>query len=164
VTERLEALPAVSAVSRPSIDRGLVRAQIADEFLAMQVILDIFAAAIAVGVVYNNARIALEMRSRDLATMRILGFARGELAVVLLGEQVIQMALGIAPGLYLGRAIGALALKTIDRDLLRLPLEVTPSSYVSAVCVVLLAAWMSGLLVRRRSDRLDLVAVLKARD
>ena len=69
------------------MDRGLVRAQVADVFLVLQLVLAIFAAAIAVGVVYNNARIALEIRSRDLATLRILGFTRGELAFVLLGEQ-----------------------------------------------------------------------------
>jgi putative ABC transport system permease protein len=161
---RLNTLPAVSSLSRPSVDRGLVRAQIADVFIALQVVLAVFAAAIAVGVVYNNARIALEVRSRDLATMRILGFTRGELAAVLLGEQAIQVLLGIPPGLYLGRSIGGLSLASIDRDLIRVPVSVSPASYVSAACVVLLAALVSALLVRRQSDSLDLVAVLKARD
>ena len=96
--------------------------------------------------------------------MRILGFTRSELAVVLLGEQAIQVLLGVGPGLYLGRAIGGLSLKTIDRELLRIPLAVSPASYVGAACVVLLAALLSALVVRSQSDRLDLVAVLKARD
>jgi putative ABC transport system permease protein len=164
VTQRLNDLPYVASVSRPSIDRGLVRAQVGDVFVVLQAVLSVFAAAIAVGVVYNNARIALEVRSRDLATMRILGFTRGELAFVLLGEQAIQIVLGIVPGLYLGRTIGGLSLSTIDRDLLRVPVSVSPASYVSAACVVLLAAFLSALIVRRQSDRLDLVAVLKARD
>jgi putative ABC transport system permease protein len=164
VIARLNGLPSVAAVSRPSIDRGLVRAQVADVFIVLQAVLAIFAAAIAVGVVYNNARIALEVRSRDLATMRILGFTRGELSMVLLGEQAIQIVLGIAPGLYLGRLIGGLSLSTIDRELLRIPVVVAPASYVSAACVVLLAAVLCALIVRRQSDRLDLVSVLKARD
>jgi putative ABC transport system permease protein len=164
VSQRLDALPVVASVSRPSIDRGLVRAQVADVYLVLQLILAAFATAIAVGVVYNNARIALEVRSRDLATMRILGFTRGELALVLLGEQAIEVVLGIVPGLYLGRMIGAASLSSIDRDLIRIPVAVSPASYVSAACVVLLAAFLSALVVRRRSDRLDLVAVLKAHD
>ncbi len=164
VTRRLVDLPAVASVSRPSIDRGLVRAEEGDVLVVMQVILALFAAAIAVGVVYNNARIAFELRSRDLATMRILGFTRGELAFVLLGEQAIQIVLGLGPGLYLGRAIGALSLKTVDRELLRIPLAVSPASYIGAACVVLLAALLSALVVRSQSDGLDLVAVLKARD
>jgi putative ABC transport system permease protein len=164
VIQRLNALPVVASIGRPSVDRGLVRAQVADVFVVLQVVLAVFASAIAVGVVYNNARIALEVRSRDLATMRILGFTRGELAFVLLGEQAIQIVLGVVPGLFLGRAIGGLSLSTIDRELLRVPVSVAPASYVGAACVVLLAALLSALIVRRQSDRLDLVAVLKARD
>jgi putative ABC transport system permease protein len=164
VTERLNTLPSVAAISRPSVDRGLVRAEVADEFVVLELVLAVFAAAIAVGVVYNNARIAFEIRSRDLATMRILGFTRGELAFVLLGEQAIQVVLGVPLGLYLGRLIGGLSLSTVDRELLRIPIAVAPTSYVSAACVVLLAGLLSALIVRRQSDRLDLVAVLKARD
>jgi len=164
VTDRLAALPAVASISRPDVDRSLVRAQVGDVFLVLQMALAIFAAAIAVGVVYNNARIALEVRSRDLATMRILGFTRGELAAVLLGEQAIQVVLGIVPGLYLGRWIGALSLSTVDRELLRIPVSVSGAGYVSSACVILLVALACALAVRRRSDRLDLVAVLKARD
>ncbi len=104
VGRRLSALPAVASVSRPSVDRGLIRAEEGDVFVVLQVVLGAFAAAIAVGVVYNNARIALEIRSRDLATLRILGFTRGELSAVLLGEQAIQVVLGLVPGSYLGRA------------------------------------------------------------
>ncbi len=164
LTHRLTQLPTVSAVGRPSVDRGLIRAEEGDVFVVLQFILAIFASAIAVGVVYNNARIALEVRSRDLATMRILGFSRGELAVVLLGEQAIQVVLGIIPGLYLGRVIGGLSLAGIDRELLRIPVTVAPASYLGAVCVVVLAALVSALIVRSQSDRIDLVAVLKARD
>jgi putative ABC transport system permease protein len=164
VTQRLDACPLVASVSRPDFDRDLVRAEVGDVFTVMSVMLALFAMAIAVGVVYNNARIALETRSRDLATMRILGFTRGELAAVLLGEQAIQVVLGIPLGLYLGRAMGGVWLSTIDRELLRVPISLAPSSYFAAVCVVLFAALVSALIVRRQSDRLDLVAVLKARD
>jgi putative ABC transport system permease protein len=103
------------------------------------------------------------MRSRDLATMRILGFARSELATVLLGEQAIQL-LGILPGLALGRALAGLWMSAVDRELMRVPLTIAPASYVGAICVVAFAAFASALLVRARSDRLDLVSVLKARD
>ena len=164
VTERLNACPYVASVTRPDFERALVRAEVGDVFTVMSMMLALFAAAIAVGVVYNNARIALETRSRDLATMRILGFTQGELAAVLLGEQAIQVVLGIGPGLLLGRQMGGLWLSTIDPELLRVPLTLAPASYVAAVCVVLLAALLSALAVRRQSDQLNLVAVLKARD
>jgi putative ABC transport system permease protein len=164
VRRRLEALPAAASISQPPIDRELLRTEIGDVFVVLVLVLSIFAAAIAVGVIYNNARIALEVRSRDLATLRILGFTRGELAAILFGEQAIQLVLGIVPGLWLGGAISRLSLASVDRELIRIPLEIRPASLVAAVCVILLAALASALVVRRRSDRLDLVAVLKARD
>jgi putative ABC transport system permease protein len=164
VVQRLGNLPAVAAISRPDVDRGLVHAQVGDVFAALEAVLAVFATVIAVAVVYNNARIALDVRSRDLATLRILGFTRGELAFILLGEQAIQVALGVVPGLALGRKIGGLALGTIDRELLRLPVTLAPRAYLGAACTVLLAALLSALVVRARSDKLDLVSVLKARD
>ena len=164
VTERLVGLPVVASVSRPDLDLGLVHAEVGDEFVVLSAMLALLAAAIAVGVVYNNARIALDVRSRDLATMRILGFTRGELAAVLLGEQAVQVVLGIGIGAVLGRSMGALWISSLDRELIRVPLTIAPASYVGAVCVVGFAAFASALVVRRRSDRLDLVAVLKARD
>jgi putative ABC transport system permease protein len=164
VVARLNALPRVAQVSRPAIDRSLVQAQVADVFAVLSLMLSFFASAIAVGVVYNNARIALELRSRDLATLRILGFTRGELAALLLGEQAVQVVLGIGPGLLLGRLMGRLWLSSADPELIRVPMTIAPSSYVAAVSVVVLAAMVSALVVRRRSDALDLVAVLKARD
>ncbi len=161
---RLDALPSVDSVSRPDLDRRLMEAQVADIYFAIEVILAVFASAIAVGVVYNNARIALEVRSRDLATLRILGFTRGELAVVLFGEQAVQVFLGIWPGLELGFWMGAKATGSIDKEMLRVPATLNLSAQVTAVCVVVLAAFVSAMVVRRQSDRLDMVAVLKARD
>jgi len=83
---------------------------------------------------------------------------------VLLGEQAVQVVLGIGIGAVLGRSMGALWISSLDRELIRVPLTIAPASYVGAVCVVGFAAFASALVVRRRSDRLDLVAVLKARD
>jgi putative ABC transport system permease protein len=164
VMARLQRLPRVASVSRPDLDRNLLKSQVADVYLVLEVMLALFASAIAVGVVYNNARIALEVRSRDLATLRILGFTRGELAVVLLGEQAVQLVLGVWPGLRLGFWMGVKSMSSIDKEMLRVPPTLNLSAQVTAVCVVVLAAFVSALLVRRRADRLDLVAVLKARD
>jgi putative ABC transport system permease protein len=164
LTQRLRRFPAVSALSRPDLDRDLIKAQVADVYTAMQVLLAFFAAAIAVGVVYNNARIALEVRSRDLATLRILGFTRGELGTMLLGEQGVQLMLALWPGLKLGVWLSELTMGAVDKELLRVPATVSAPQQLAGVCVVLIAAMVSALLVRRQADRLDLVAVLKARD
>jgi putative ABC transport system permease protein len=164
VMARLEKLPAVTSLSEPALDREQFQAQISGSLHAMTVLLVIFASVIAVGMVFNNARIALAVRSRDLATMRILGFTRGEVAMVLLGEQTIQLVLGIAVGLPLGYALGAAAIASTPPELFRVPAVLTAGSVAQAVVVIGAAGLSCALFVRREADRLDLVSVLKARD
>ncbi|MBI4785312.1 MAG: ABC transporter permease [Oscillatoriophycideae cyanobacterium NC_groundwater_1537_Pr4_S-0.65um_50_18] len=123
-----------------------------------------FACIIAFGVVYNAARIALSERSRELATLRIIGFNRAEIALVLLGEQAVLTIAAIPVGLLLGYGIAALLSSAYSTELYRFPFIVTKSSYAFAVIVIAIAALVSGLLVRRQCDRLDLIAVLKSRE
>ncbi len=164
VTARIDELPAVASYSEPALDRAEFETQMSDSLRAMTVMLAIFASVIAVGMVFNNARIALAVRSRDLATLRILGFTRGEVATVLLGEQAIQLVLGVALGLPLGYALGAAVLRSIPPELFRVPAVLTAGSLVQAAAVVLASGFGCALWVRREADRLDLVSVLKARD
>ena len=164
VTRRLQRLPAVVSVSRPELARRQFEEQVADVYRTFQLVLALFAAVIAVGVVFNNARIALSMRGRDLATLRILGFRRGEVALVLLGEQAVQVLLGVAVGLPLGRFLGGRMLASVPPELFRIPVVLSAGWQAAAAAVVLSSGLASALLVRREADRLDLVAVLKARD
>jgi putative ABC transport system permease protein len=122
------------------------------------------AIAIAIGVIYNDARVALEVRSRDLATLRVLGCTRREVSSVLLGEVAASIPLALPFGLWLGQRFADLILLDLDREALYLQARVDPPTQAFAVLVVLGAALLSALLVRRRIDKLDLLAVLKARD
>lgn len=161
---RLEAMPTILRVTPRTRMRALFEAQIADMFLAFQVLLAGFASVIAVGVVYTNARIALATRGRDLATLRILGFTRAEVGRVLVGEQAVQLLLGVPLGLPLGEWLGYLTLSSIDPELYRFPLVISTETRAYAAAVVLTAGAASTWWVRRMADDLDLVGVLKARD
>jgi putative ABC transport system permease protein len=127
-------------------------------------VLTIFAATITVGVVYNNARVALSMRSRDFASLRVLGFTRGEISRTLLGELAAEVFLAVPVGLLLGTSLTSWVLSTAHPERYRFPLVVSPRTYAFAVLVVLASSAVSGLLVRRQLDRLDLVGVLKTRE
>jgi putative ABC transport system permease protein len=128
------------------------------------VILAGFGVLIAVGVVYNSARAALQERAWELASLRILGFTRGEVAGLLLSELAFELAVAIPVGLLLGRSLIRLIISLRTRESFQVPAVIEPSSYVIATLVVLAAASASAFVVRRRIDTLDLVAVLKTRD
>lgn len=124
----------------------------------------IFACVIAFGVIYNAARISLSERSRELATLRIIGFSRVQIAVVLLGEQAVLTIAAIPVGFLLGYGIVSLLVLAYSTELYRMPLIVTKASYLFAFGVTAIAAFVSGLIVRRHLDHLDLIAVLKTRE
>lgn len=158
----LKAAPRVAVVGTKAAMLASFRELMAENILYMRMVNVLFAGVIAFGVVYNAARISLSERSRELATLRVIGFGRGEISLIFLGEIAIVTLLAIPLGLVLGYAFAALAVVALETETYRFPLVVDGSTYAFAVATVVGAALLSGLVVRRRLDRLDLLAVLKA--
>jgi putative ABC transport system permease protein len=124
----------------------------------------IFASVIAFGVVYNAARVSLSERSRELASLRVLGFTRAEISLILLGELALLTLAALPIGALFGYSLSAAIVGSIDSEVYRFPLYVSRHAVALACLGIIAAAIVSGLLVRRRLDRLDLVAVLKIRE
>lgn len=124
----------------------------------------VLAVIVAFGVVYNNARIALSERSRELATLRVVGFRLAEVRGVLVGELAILVGISLPIGLCFGHALALWIMASFSTETVRLPILVSTSTYTMAVTVVLAASALSFAVVSRMLGKLDLVAVLKARD
>jgi len=136
----------------------------AEALLFFTFIATILAGTIAFGVVYNSARIALSERSRELASLRVLGYTRAEISYIFLGEFGLLTLFAIPFGFILGYGLSAYIAKAISSELFRVPIVVETATYSLAAVVVIASACLSGLIVRHRLDHLDLVAVLKARE
>ncbi len=162
ILERLEAMPRVAGVGRRVVWLRQFQEQLAERLLQNALVLSIFSAIIAIGVVYNNARISLAERARELGVMRVLGFTRREIAGLLLSELAVQVILAIPVGALIGIALARLVASLISTDAFRIPRIVDPSTLLSGAAVVLVSGVISALLVRRRLDQLDMVQVLKA--
>jgi putative ABC transport system permease protein len=133
--------------------------------LSLSIALNVFfAGIIAFGVVYNAARVSLSERSRELASLRVLGFTRAEISLILLGELAALTAVALPVGGALGYGMAAGTLHALDSEVYRFPLVVSRESIAWAFLTVIAATIVSALVVRRRLDRLDLVAVLKIRE
>ncbi|MBI1789261.1 MAG: ABC transporter permease, partial [Acidobacteria bacterium] len=124
----------------------------------------LLASTIAFGVIYNSARIALSERGRELASLRVLGFTRGEISFILLGEMAVLTLVALPLGPWAGRSLCAAMVQASHNDLFRMPLAIQPSTYSFAATVILAWSLVSGWLVKRKLDRLDLVAVLKTKE
>lgn len=164
VQQRLKDLPVVRGVSRRESAIEQFQAQSGKTMLATTLIMTLFAAAIALGIIYNNARIALEVKSRDLASLRVLGFTKAEIGALLMGELGLQVALAIPLGLLFGKGLTWLVAQGVDAETFRFPVDISPKTYLFATATALVISAGSALLVRRQLGALDLIGVLKTRE
>ncbi len=164
IFDRLKKRGMVASVSLRKTAMEAFHKSVEENMMIFYVFEIVLAVIIAFSVVFNNARIALSERARELATMRVLGFSEAETAAVLIGEITIVTALAIPLGLGLGYVFAIGVATASSSELMRLPVVIEPSTYALAAIVVVASSMISTLIVRQRIARLDLVGVLKTRD
>jgi putative ABC transport system permease protein len=160
----LKRMPSVAGASSRLAMVESFESTLARSFGIFTSVLVFFASVIACAMVYNAARIALSERGRELASLRVLGFTRREIAALLLGEQALLTLLAIPVGFAIGRLLCGAIAGAYQWELFRMPVVFSLRSYAFAIVVIAGAALASAVIVRRRLDRLDLVAVLKTRE
>jgi putative ABC transport system permease protein len=161
---QLRRTPGVASVGERADVLASFDAVMRDSFGVTLVALLGFAVVLAVGVVYNTARVSLSERSRELTSLRVLGFSQREVAAMLFGELAVLGALAVPLGFAIGAGLAAAMAAGMSSELFRLPFTLAPRTYGWSVVVLVVAGMASSLLVRRRLDHLDLVAVLKTRE
>lgn len=164
VFRRLNEMPSVAKVIVSRATRASFLRTIAENINRMRLINLMFSFAISIGVVYSTARISFAERSREMATMRVLGFSRGEVTGLLIAELSILTIAAVPIGSGLGYCLAWLVISASDPELFRLPLAIEFDTYVFASVVVLAATVFACTLLRYQINRLDLVEVLKSRE
>jgi putative ABC transport system permease protein len=164
-TDFLRALKQIPRVNWVAIKESLrenFRQTTAASIGLIQTIYLVFAIVVAFGVVYNNARISLAERARELATLRVIGFSRREVGTVLVTELVILALIAVPMGLLVGTGFATAILRAVNTETVRVPLILTSFNYAFAVSVVVVASVGSAVVVLRKLNHLDLVGALKA--
>ncbi len=160
----IKSMPAIASLALQGLSYQKFRDTIEENIAIMNRVYVALAVIMAFGVIYNSARIQLSERARELASLRVFGFTRGEVSRVLLTEIAIIILLAQPLGWVLGYAFSWGVLEGFQSNLFRVPLVVHTSTFATASLIVLLAAALSALIVRRRINRLDIVSVLKTRE
>jgi putative ABC transport system permease protein len=160
----LKRIPAVAGVAVRDATLRSFRQTMAEHMNLIIFFNVFFSGVIAFGVVYNAARVSLSERSRELASLRVLGFRRAEVALILLGELALLTLVSLPIGAVIGYGLGVFIMTIFTNEVYRLPFVVTPQTVAWTFLTVIGAAAVSALAVRRQLDRLDLVAVLKSRE
>jgi len=160
----LKKFPAVTGVASPTTMLRSFEEQLAEGILIASSFLLGFAGVIAVGVIYNAARISLSERGRELASLRVMGFHRKEVTALLLGEQAIITLLAIPLGWLIGYSLSYAITAGLQTDIYRIPFIAEPRTYLWSAVFIVSAAIASGWVIRRRLDRMKIVEVLKTRE
>jgi putative ABC transport system permease protein len=164
VNQELKNAPAVASVASPATMLASFESQLEQSlFIAVFFIVG-FASVISVAIIYNGTRIALSERGRELASLRVLGFTRKEVATLLFGEQAVITLAAIPIGWLIGYVLAFFVVTAMASETYRIPLVVSPQTYLWTALITGVAAVASGLLVRRRLNQMDLIAVLKTRE
>jgi putative ABC transport system permease protein len=164
VWQTLKRYPKIEAVSARASLLRVFDEKISGLIVVSAVFLTGFGLLIAIGIVYNAARVAFHERAWELASLRILGFSKGEVARVLFAELAILVAVSIPLGLLLAKWLIELVLHLRQNESFQLPAVISPATYGISALVVIMAAIASAANVRLLVNRLDLVSVLKTRD
>ncbi|WP_209442395.1 ABC transporter permease [Neoroseomonas oryzicola] len=162
--QRLAERPRVAAINVKAVWLRVFDEVIAGLVLTSAVALTGSGVIIAVGVVYNSARVALQERGWELASLRVLGFTRREVSRILLAELALAVLVAMPLGLVLAQWFVGLILGARDNESYDVPAVISTATFATAALVVLGSALASAVVVRRRIDRLDLIAALKAGD
>ncbi len=164
VYNELRDSPEVAGVSLKRASMRSFLDTIGENLLRMRMFNVIFATTIAVGVIYNSMRVVLSERSRELATMRVIGFRHGEVSTILQGHLAVLVLTAIPFGLGLGTLFCLAIAQALTTDLYRVPFVLNRETFGVAILVVLAASFVCAFFLDRGIRRLDLIAVLKARD
>jgi len=161
---RIRTLPAVAGVASTSAMLRNFRALMAQNLNVVSTLNVVFSAIIAIGIAYNSSRVALSERSRDLASLRVLGFTRAEVSLLLVGELLLVTVASLPIGMELGQALGSGIMQLFNNELYRLSYDVSWRTVAWMALTNLAAMLVSAALVARQLHRVDRVGVLKERE
>ncbi len=159
--KKLKDIPAIMGLNITSILRQKFEDIIAENLLQMVSINILFACFISFGVIYNTARIAFSERGRELASLRVLGLTRREVAYLLFGELGLITLVSIPLGIWIGKLMVTGMVSTMDTELFRIPTYLSNRTFGVASTIVLVSAAISFYLVWRQVDSIDLVSAQK---
>lgn len=161
LAQQIAGIPGVRQVSRLSLSK-----ETADKALScvyyIVLLLILFSGALELIVIYNLTSINLAERSREIATVEVLGFYPKETDSYVLRENLNLSFIASFIGLPLGMLFHRAVMSRIIVDNMVFLTRIRPVSYILAVLITNLFAYMVNLLMRKRIRAIPMAESLKA--
>ena len=119
-------------------------------------------AALAFITLYNLTNINIMERTREIATVKVLGFTPGETAEYVLRENFLLSFLGALLGLFLGKGLHSLIIRALVVENMSCEKRIAPLSYAMALVLTLVFTALSNLVMRGKLEKVDMAESLKS--
>ena len=126
------------------------------------VVLIIAAGALAFVVLYNLTNINITERSKELATIKVLGFYDNEVGAYIYRETSILALIGTACGLLFGIALHTFVIRTAEVDMVMFGRSIYPMSFVWSALLTILFSVLVNLVMYRKLKNISMVESMKA--
>ena len=120
------------------------------------------AGALAYIVLFNLTNINITERTREIATLRVIGLYRGETRRYVMTENYVLSVIGALLGMPAGVLLHRFVMSKILLESITFPVTVAWPSYLYAFALTVLFAFLVGLALRRRIDHIDMAESLKS--
>ena len=118
--------------------------------------------ALAFITLYNLTNINIMERTREIATVKVLGFLPGETASYILRENLMLSALGAAAGLLLGKLLHRFVLHLVDVEGMTFDVRIFPKSYAISFLITIVFAVGTNAFMRLKLEKVNMAESLKS--
>lgn len=125
-------------------------------------VVTVMAAALAFAVVFTLSNTNISERERELATIKVLGFRRGEVHRYINKETIVLTLIGIVAGWPLGYVITRFLTYVLRMPSLFFDTIVEPQTYLFASVMSFVFTLIINRMTNRSLDRIDMVGALKS--
>ena len=126
------------------------------------VVLIIAAGALAFVVLYNLTNINITERSKELATIKVLGFYDGEVGAYIYRETSVLTLIGTVCGLVFGIALHTFVIRTAEVDMVMFGRSIYPMSFVWSALLTIAFSLLVNLVMYRKLKNISMVESMKA--
>lgn len=127
-------------------------------------VVKVFAILLAVVVIYNLTALNMKERTRDIATMKVLGFRKIEINQTLVFEIMLLTLFGAFIGLFFGYPILVLVLKVNTTKLLNFMYHIYFKTYIISFLISSITSFVVNLILVQKTKKIPMVESLKSTD
>ena len=158
---QLDQMDEVDRLERP-VEQSRELTNLMELLSSVFVLLMGIALALAFVICYNMGLMNFAERTREYATLKVLGYHQKEIRRMIVGENLMIAVFGVAASIWPGKGLTGLVLMVCASETLTYPSRPALTSIVLACALTFVFSIFIQLLLTRKVQHIDMVEALKS--